>query len=561
MVRRLIIIIGLVCFISPDSFSQTDPDDNLLRETVNKHGEAVVSVPFRGRDEVIELSRHVSISSVTEKSVEISLSPLTVEWFILQKYNYTILEDHDLKGIISAADMKQAMAWDAYPTYTQYDSIMKSFQALYPSLCNLDTIGSSVLGKRVLVLKISDNVKSDEDEPEVFYTSSIHGRETGGFILMLHLADYLLKNYGTNSRIKRLVDSLEIWINPLANPDGTYLTGNTITSPTRYNANGVDLNRDFPDPEYDQSPKQKETLDMMKFLRSRHFVISANFHAGEEVVNYPWDRWFRLHADNDWFYNISRKYADTVHLHSAAGYMTFMENGITNGADWYVIYGGRQDFVTWELQGREVTIELDDNFVTPAAQLLPLWEANYRSLIGYLENALYGIHGSVKDAITGDPVPAKIFISGHDTDSSHVYSDTLTGSFVRMLSPGTWDIVFNARGYITKVVNDVVVREGKKTELFVGMVPVGTLPAAGLKFAPNPSAGTMNVILPDRQEGKVNIRVFNILGGKMADYYENTFKDIPVILDLGRFAGGTYIITVTNTLTRVTDTGRFVVVR
>ena len=75
-----------------------------------------------------------------------------------------------------------------------------------------------------------------------------------------------------------------------------------------------------------------------------------------------------------------------------------MDNGVTNGADWYVIYGGRQDFVTYELQGREVTIELDDEYVTPAAQLNSLWEYNCRSLLGYLENALYGIHGYVKDA-------------------------------------------------------------------------------------------------------------------------------------------------------------------
>ena len=53
---------------------------------------------------------------------------------------------------------------------------------------------------------------------------------------MLRLADYLLKNYQTKHRVRNLVDNLEIWINPLANPDGTYRTGNIITSPTRYNA-------------------------------------------------------------------------------------------------------------------------------------------------------------------------------------------------------------------------------------------------------------------------------------------------------------------------------------
>ena len=215
--------------------------------------------------------------------------------------------------------------------------------------------------------------------------------------------------------MKNLVDNLEIWINPLANPDGTYSTGNTISSPVRYNANGFDLNRNFPDPVTPDTEKQKETLDMIKFMRKHRFVLSANFHSGAEVVNYPWDRWLsKFHADDSWFNSISRAYADTVHIYSGPAYMNFLDNGVTRGAVWYIVYGGRQDFVTGELHGREVTIELDDQYVTPAAQLPLLWENNWRSLLGYLENALYGIHGVVRNINSHVPVPAKVFINGHD---------------------------------------------------------------------------------------------------------------------------------------------------
>jgi hypothetical protein len=195
----------------------------------------------------------------------------------------------------------------------------------------------------------------------------MHGDETGGFILMLHLADYLLKNYSINEKVKNLADNLEIWINPLANPDGTYSSGNTISSPVRYNANGYDLNRNFPDPFTPNTVKQKETLDMIKFMRKHKFVLSVNFHSGSEVVNYPWDRWLsKFHADDSWFNEISRAYADTVHVYAGPAYMNFLDNGVTRGALWYIVYGGRQDFMTWELHGREVTIEIDDQFVTPA---------------------------------------------------------------------------------------------------------------------------------------------------------------------------------------------------
>ena len=118
----------------------------------------------------------------------------------------------------------------------------------YPSLCRLDTIGTSINGKLVLALRISNNPGAAATKPEVFYTSTMHGDETGGFILMLRLADYLLSNYNDNPRVKELIDNLDIWINPLANPDGTYNSGDVISSPVRFNANGVDLNRNFPDP-------------------------------------------------------------------------------------------------------------------------------------------------------------------------------------------------------------------------------------------------------------------------------------------------------------------------
>jgi hypothetical protein len=455
------------------------------------------------------------------------------------------------------------MEWAKYPTYAQYDSIMQSFASLYPALCHLDTIGTTNYGKLVLALKISDNPLSDEEEPETFYSSSIHGDETGGFILMLRLADYLLKNYSLNSRIKNLIDNLEIWINPLANPDGTYRTGNIISSPTRYNANGYDLNRNFPDPDNDDPVKQKETIDMIKFMREHNFVLSANFHGGEEVVNYPWDRWPVLHPDNDWFYNISRKYADTVHLHSPAGYMTFRVNGVTNGWQWYYIYGGRQDFVTLELQGREVTIELSNTKLVPAASLNTLWESNWRSLLGYIENALYGIHGKVTDFITGEAVPAKIFIEGHDADSSHIYSDTVSGEFVRMIAPGAWTLKFTADGYMTKTV-DVTVENEKMSWIDVQMVPIinpiDTVSVSDLLIYPNPANEYIHLVLPDRQIGSVGVRIINSVG--IIIMYKNgvqTIEDFPVEVNVQDMPAGIYTIILTNSATKVTDKRPFII--
>lgn len=547
-----------------ECFSQITTSDDRLRLIIAQYGQAEVTLPYTGNKSVELLTTNVSILSVKDNVVHISLSPLTVGWFIEQKFDYMIVEKAATKGLISAETMNQAMDWETYPTYTQYDSIMQSFSTLYPSLCHLDTIGTSLDGKLVLSLKITGNT---EAKPSVFYSSTIHGDEPGGFVLMLHLADYLLKNYGIDERVKTLIDNLEIWINPLANPDGTYGTGNTMSSPTRYNANGYDLNRNFPDPFTPNTVKQKETLDMIKFMRKHKFVLSANFHTGSEVVNYPWDRWLsKFHADDSWFNSISRSYADTAHVYAGPEYMNFLDNGVTRGALWYIVYGGRQDFMTWELHGREVTIELDDQYITPAAQLPLLWQNNYRSLIGYLENALYGIHGFVSNTSTHSPVPAKIFISGHDIDSSQVYSDTLTGSFVRFLSPGSWNLTFSATGYRDTTVNNVIVASGEKTDLIVNMslLPSGIEPVKStipLMLYPNPSRGYLNVVLPDLASGRMNVRIINQSGMLVSDYNSDVVQGIPIAIEIRSLSPGTYTVEFSSIVAGTSYHGRFVVIK
>jgi hypothetical protein len=565
MIKNLLILFFVFSSSVQWCFSQNESDDEKLRSIISEKGQAEVTIPNPGRREIDRLTRNVSISSVRDKAVHIFLSPLTVEWFISETLNYQIVERPDNKGIISSVSMRQAMEWESYPSYNQYDSIMRFFTATYPSLCILDTIGTSVNGRLIFVLKISDNSNLNETEPEVFYSSTIHGNETGGFILMLRLADYLLKNYALDNRVKDLVDNLEIWINPLANPDGAYNGSNFIISPIRNNANGYDLNRNFPDPEIQHLVRQKETLDMMSFMAEHRFVLSANFHSGEEVVNYPWDRWDRLHPDEEWFYKICRAWADTVHLYSENGYMDYLDNGVTRGYDWYPLYGGRQDYVTYSLSGREITVEIDEDFITPSSKLDDIWEYNRRSLLGYLENAMYGIHGQVSDALTGDPVSAKISIEGYDKDNSHVYSDTLSGYFIRFLAPGSYDLTFTAGGYRDTIIKSIIVASGEETKLLVKMNlqlnPADTTNPARPLFYPNPAGSYIKAVLPERIRGAVNISIYSMTGIKVAEYDMETTAIFPVQLDVSRLPSGCYFAVFKGIISKLSYTGRFLIVR
>ncbi|MEW5925000.1 MAG: M14 family zinc carboxypeptidase [Candidatus Zixiibacteriota bacterium] len=430
--------------------------------------------------DISRLTKIISIDDVRDNVVYAYANNQELENFKQLGIEFEILQH---PGTLIQPEMSSDKAdiaeWDSYPTYEGYVSMMNQFAADYPSLCQIVNAGSSVQGRSILFAKISDNVGTEENEPEVMFSSSIHGDETTGFVLMLRLIDSLLSAYGSDSLITRLVDSCEIWINPAANPDGTYHGGNSsVYGATRYNVNGVDLNRNFPDPQDGDHPDgnswQPETIVMMNLASAHSFAISANFHGGVEVVNYPWDTWSRLHPDNQWFIDISRMYADSAQYYSPSGYMTYLNDGITNGYAWYEVNGGRQDFMNFWYGCREATIEISDVKLLSASQLPAHWVYNRVSFLNWFENALYGVRGIVTDSVTGLPIAATITVVGHDTgiDSSRIFTDPDVGDYHRMLDAGTYTLEFKSPGYTAKTVSNITITDNHATVVDVALAPL-----------------------------------------------------------------------------------------
>jgi hypothetical protein len=118
MTRRFLILLSISVLYTQRCFSQDISLDDKLRQIIRQNGQVEVTIPYSDRKSLDIITTNVSILSVKDKVVHISLSPLTVEWFILQKYDYQIIEKSDIKGVISALNVNQAMEWDKYPTYT-----------------------------------------------------------------------------------------------------------------------------------------------------------------------------------------------------------------------------------------------------------------------------------------------------------------------------------------------------------------------------------------------------------------------------------------------------------
>ncbi len=417
---------------------------------------------------------------------------------------------------------------NTYPTYAEYAQQMQDFENDYPSLVEKVSIGTTGEGdKELLFVKISDNVSTDEQEPKLMLTSSMHGDEIAGYPMMLSLIDYILTVYSNtghadHARIKNLVENSEIWINPSANPDGTYnnSSGNTsVVQAIRANANGVDLNRNYPDniagAHYDGEVYQTEAL-----ADANNFVISANFHGGTELVNYPFDNVYAenyIHADNDWFEHIGVEYAthcqtdansggsSTPSYSNKASYMTddddwdnpggahahdFSQSpGVTHGAEWYRVFGGRQDYMNFYQQCREVTIELSDVKILAESSLVDYWYYNRDALLDFLTQGTYGFRGVVKDANTSSPIDATVTLVGHDAYGSDTVTDTSHGDFYRPVKAGSYDILIEAPCYQPVTISEETISDYQTKVLAdIMLTPIASTPT-GLA-ASNVSATT-----------------------------------------------------------------------
>jgi hypothetical protein len=361
--------------------------------------------------------------------------------------------------------------------------MMYNFATAYPSLCRIVDGGSTVQGRKILFAVVSKNANTREAEPKFLYTSSIHGDEITGYVLMLRLIDTLLSGYMSNPKIAYLLDNVEIWINPLANPDGTYHGGNnTVTGATRGNANSIDMNRNYPDPAAGPHPDgnawQTETINFMNIATTNYFILSMNFHGGAEVFNYPWDTWSRYHADDAWWIHIGKHYVDTVHaiaptyMDDLLGYPNYP--GVVNGYAWYRVTGGRQDYMTYFSYGREVCAEISSTKMPAASNLPTFWNNSHKSLMNYIRETTYGIRGIVTDSITGAKLKAKVKTESHDIDSAWVYSDSTTGFYNRMILTGTYNLTFSAPGYYTKTISNVYTKNDSTTILNVKLRPTTT---------------------------------------------------------------------------------------
>lgn len=286
----------------------------------------------------------------------------------------------DQKNILyfNMQELNQKML-SSYPSYEEITEKLKAAVAKRPDIMQMFSVGKSIQGRDLWMVKISDNVAIDEVEPEFKYISSMHGDEITGRELMVSFIEEIAEKYGKDSEITELVNNTEIFIMPSMNPDGSELR-------RRGNARFVDLNRDFPDITRDRESRptgrQVETQHVMKFQEGRNFALSANFHGGTIVMNYPWDSKYERHPLDSLAKELALIYSE---LNPEMISSDEFPSGITNGADWYVVKGGMQDWSYFWHNDLQLTVELSHQKWPPYSQIPGFYKDNRDSIVAYLK--------------------------------------------------------------------------------------------------------------------------------------------------------------------------------
>jgi len=131
--------------------------------------------------------------------------------------------------------------------------------------------------------------------------------------------------------------------------------------------------------------------------------------------------------------------------------------GITNGAAWYSVPGGMQDFNYLASNDFEITLELGCDKYPPASSLKGEWEDNRKSLLEFIWTAHWGVKGVVRDSLTGEGIAGatvhvrnitRVDRYGHmDNDIGHDIKSASGGDYWRLLSDGEYEIIVAAEGY------------------------------------------------------------------------------------------------------------------
>ncbi len=369
-----------------------------------KHWVAITANSKEARTEVANLG--VAIHNVVGDTSYAIVSDSTLAKLKASKYKL----EHNLP--------MSAFASLDYPTrdaaYHNFDELTEKLDRLaeqYPNLMSMETIGLSVESKSIIAVRINPDkrdVTEQSGKPGIIFMGGHHAREHLSVEMPLMLIEHLLSNYDSDPAVKRLVDSRDIFIVPIVNPDGaeydiesgSYKTWRKNRARSSTRCAGTDLNRNYSfmwgtggssnnecsDTYMGTQPfSEPETRAIKNFVEYHpNLKILLSFHTYSELILYPWGHKY------DPIENERDRAAHETLARTMAGW-----NGYTpqQSSDLYIASGDTTDWSYGELGLVSFTFELSPSrwggggFYPGPDVIQPTFRANLRPMMYLIDLA------------------------------------------------------------------------------------------------------------------------------------------------------------------------------
>ncbi|MFI7638262.1 M14 family zinc carboxypeptidase [Nonomuraea sp. NPDC049400] len=334
-----------------------------------------------------------------------------------------------------------------YHNFAEMTADINALVAAHPNIVSQTTYGTSYEGRALRLIKISDNVGTDENEPEVLFTAHQHAREHLTVEMALYIMHLLADNYGTDSRITNLVNTREIWIMPDLNPDGgeydiatgSYRSWRKNRQPNSgSSAVGTDMNRNwaynwgccggssgstssetYRGTSAESAPEVKAAAN---WVRSRvvggvqQLKAHIDWHTYSELILWPYGYTF-----NDTAPGLTQ---DDRDAHATLGQNMASTNGYTpeQASDLYITDGTIDDWMWGVYKIFSFTFEMyptgaSPGFYPPDEQIVPQTTRNREAVLRFLEysDCVYRIIGKEAQYCgTGTP-PVTVYSDTFET--------------------------------------------------------------------------------------------------------------------------------------------------
>lgn len=356
------------------------------------------------RQQVLALAVDLWSDSDRGPRLDVVLEPSGLDALTAAGIAYEVLSpDIDADAAAERARLEQAEAarpgnWFAeYRDYETVDAHLDTLVARRPDLARVETLGTSVMGRRIRALRIS---AAGAEAPAIVVNGGQHAREWISVMVSTCVADRLVTDYDADPRVHAVLDRHAVWVAPVINPDGYVFSweSDRYWRKNRRGSYGVDLNRNwsvgfggrgsssnrrsqiFRGPHAFSEP---ETQALRDLLMREPSVAHIDFHSFGQLILYPWSHTKKVAPDRDKLAALGDAMASAIYDVHRQPYR------LMPAQDLYMAGGTALDWSYGERGAMGFTIELrpkgGSGFVLPPDQIVPTCDEAYAAVLALAE--------------------------------------------------------------------------------------------------------------------------------------------------------------------------------